>query len=209
MWMLQCNNMYLDKLQISDSWRSVMDHLRKNFDINLNHFGLDMEDAVAVRTVFNPIFLVKTLFCYYWQLLLYQMFFNSILLFWEPQFHPLIREVSFQDLEFLFSFCILSFCWFLLCNLCNVCNIQDQKETLMRIARQLVLAENNKCYRVCFFLPFSFSWWINLVLVKKWIYFCSHLTWIHKISWIICSLMCVLTSIERRKKPGYALLTVI
>ncbi|RCV38295.1 hypothetical protein SETIT_8G130900v2 [Setaria italica] len=77
-------------IQISDSWRSVMDHLRKNFVINLNHFGLDMEDAVA-------------------------MFFNSILLFWEPQFHPLIRE--------------------------------DQKETLMRIARQLVLAENNKCYR--------------------------------------------------------------
>jgi hypothetical protein len=24
------------------------------------------------------------------------MFFNSILLFWEPQFHPLIREVRFR-----------------------------------------------------------------------------------------------------------------
>ncbi|CAL4984491.1 unnamed protein product [Urochloa decumbens] len=76
-------------IKISDSWGSVMDRLRKNFVINLNHFELDTEYAV-------------------------DMFFNSILLFWEPQFHPLIRE--------------------------------DHKEMLRRIARQLVLAENNKCY---------------------------------------------------------------
>jgi hypothetical protein len=48
-------------LQISDSWGSVMYHVRKNFVIDLNHFELDTEYAVDVRTVFNPIFLVKNI----------------------------------------------------------------------------------------------------------------------------------------------------
>lgn len=77
-------------IEVTDSLETVMDHLSANFDIDLNTFGFDMEYAADV------------------------MFIKSLLFFWEPKFHPLIRE--------------------------------GQKNILIEIARQLVLAEQSKCY---------------------------------------------------------------
>ncbi|KAL6593144.1 hypothetical protein ACP70R_049098 [Stipagrostis hirtigluma subsp. patula] len=77
-------------IKVSDTWASAMNRLRENFDINLDHFELDVEDSVDI-------------------------FFKSILIFWEPQFHPLIRE--------------------------------GQQDILIKIAHQLVLAEDSKCYK--------------------------------------------------------------
>ncbi|TVT96909.1 hypothetical protein EJB05_57875 [Eragrostis curvula] len=79
-----------DCLEVSDTWGTAMLCLKENFHINLDHYEIDAEYAV-------------------------DMFFDSILLFWEPQFHPLIRE--------------------------------GQMDTLSNIARQLVLAEDSKCYK--------------------------------------------------------------
>ncbi|WVZ85138.1 hypothetical protein U9M48_032089, partial [Paspalum notatum var. saurae] len=53
-------------IKVSDSWESVREHLMANFVIDLKHFRLDVGYAVD--------------------------FFKLLLFFWEPKFHPLIRE---------------------------------------------------------------------------------------------------------------------
>lgn len=135
-----------------------------------------------------------------------QIFFDSILYYWEPQFHPLIREVVINIqvgcVLFAFFFTVL-YLYVSMLHLKLIPFFQSHKDILKTIACDLVSAEEFVELEVCSFLYFWFCQhikiWLHLVPLF------SHWNHTRMISWSICSLMhrCILR--ERRKNLGYAI----
>lgn len=86
-----------------------------------------------------------------------QIFFDSILYYWEPQFHPLIREVVINIqvgcVLFAFFFTVL-YLYVSMLHLKLIPFFQSHKDILKTIACDLVSAEEFVELEVCSFLYF-------------------------------------------------------